>query len=218
MPNYLSNIWVITKEQFEPFTYTGGKVIYIAEDVEPMFRTHPAIVTAGILLPPINAIQYELDNRLIESYTIYDDYLQMEEPDKYISILIAAAIKQIPIGVMFGKDESNMQFPNMLLDFLTKHYGLVLGLINNTQSFIIEEFLPFDLAKLYNMNIIDYPTFMEKHPQLPIHQSAYSKLIYEVRPLVKEKNLQHYIEYFESVKDLIIKNNRRFLIDPIVGA
>ena len=32
MANYPMGIWVINEDEFEEFTYTGGKVIYIVEE------------------------------------------------------------------------------------------------------------------------------------------------------------------------------------------
>lgn len=217
MANYPMNIWVVREDEFDEFTFTGGKVIYIAEEVEPKFSTHPAIITAGVLLPPFESIQLELNGEIFAANSIYEEYLQKEEADPFISIIIAAAIKQIPIGIMFGKDEMNMQFPKMFIDFMFHYYGLVFGIKNKIQPYIVEEFLPLDLAKLYIMNIIDYPTFMIKHPNLPIHQLAISKLAYEVKPLVKQKDMQHFIEYFEFIRKAIYENNRQFLIDPLEG-
>ena len=56
MANYPMNIWVISEDEFDEFTFTGGKVIYIVEEPELRFTTHPAIITAGSLLPPFEAI------------------------------------------------------------------------------------------------------------------------------------------------------------------
>lgn len=217
MANYPMNIWVITEDEFDEFTFTGGKVIYIVEEPDLKFSTHPAIITAGALLPPFEAIQAELDGNIFESNAIYEQYLQKEEADPYISIIIAAALKQIPIGIMFGRDELNMQFPKMLIDFVYRFYGLVFGIKGKVQPYIMEEALPLDLAKLYLMNIIDYPTFMEKHPPLPINQMAISKLAYEVRPVVKSKDVQHFTEYFEMVRRAVYENGGKFLIDPLEG-
>ena len=215
MADYPMNIWVITEDEFDDFTFTGGKVIYIVEEPDPKFMTHPAIITAGALLPPFEAIQAELDGNLFESVTLYEQYLQREDADPYISIIIAAALKQIPIGIMFGKDESNLQFPKMFIDFVYRYYGLVFGIKNKVQPYIVEQMLPLDLAKLYLMNIIDYPPFMEKHPPLPIHSMAISKLAYDVRPIVKNKDMQHFIEYFDNVRKAIYENGGKFLIDPL---
>lgn len=217
MANYPINIWVISENEFDEFAFTGGKVVYIADEPHPIYKTHPSIITAGALLPPIDAIQAELDDRMFEAISIYENYLMREEADPYISILIAAAVKQIPIGIMFGRDELNMQFPKMLIDFVYRHYGLVLGIKGKIQPYIEEERLPIDLAKLYCMNIIDYPTFMEKHPPLPICQFCLSKLAVEVNPVVDKKDMNSYINYFESMRKMIQENGGKFLIDPLEG-
>ncbi len=219
MANYPMNIWVIDENEFDEFTFTGGKVIYIAEEMNPMYKTHPSIVSAGALLPPVEAIQAELDGRMFETVSVYNKYLESQEADQYISIIIAAAIQQspIPIGIMFGKDEMELTFPKMFIDFLYGHYGLVLGLKGKLQPYIEEEFVPFDLAKLYVMNIINYEEFMVKHPPLPINGLAISKMACEQNPPVKVKDFNHYLEYFESVKDQILRSGRRFLIEPMEG-
>lgn len=217
MANHPANIWLLNENQFDDFTFTGGKVIYIVEEPDAKFATHPAIVTAGALLPPVEAIQAELDGNLFEANSMYEIYLQKEEADPYISIILAAALHQNPIGIMFGRDELNMQFPKMLIDFVYRFYGLVIGVSGSVQPCIMEEMLPLDLAKLYNMNIINYETFMTKHPALPIHPAVVSKMAYDIRPAVKVKDMQHYIEYFETVKNVICNNGGRFLIDPLEG-
>lgn len=216
MANYPSNIWIVSENEFDQFAFTGGKVIYIVEEPAMRFKTHPAIITAGALLPPMEAIEAELNGNLFESNAIYERYLASEEANMYISILIAASIKQIPIGIMFGKDELNMQFPKMFIDFMFKAYGLVIGVNGKIHPYIMEEALPFDLAMLYNMNIIDYPTFMEKHPPLPINPMVISKMSIEINPLVKDKTFNGYLEYFETMKYHTAKNGGRFILDPMV--
>lgn len=216
MANYPSNIWIVTESDFDQFTFTGGKVVYIVEEPSLRFKTHPAIITAGALLPPMEAIEAELNGNLFESSAIYERYLVSEEANMYISILIAASIKQIPIGIMFGRDELNMQFPKMFIDFIYKAYGLVIGVTGKIHPYIIEEALPYDLAMLYNMNIIDYPTFMEKHPPLPINPIVISKMAIEINPLVKDKTFNGYMEYFETMRSCTARNGGQFAIDPMV--
>lgn len=216
MANYPANIWIVTENDFDQFTFTGGKVVYIVEEPILRFKSHPAIITAGALLPPMEAIQAELNGNLFESNAIYERYLLSEEANMYISILIAAAVKQIPIGIMFGRDELNMQFPKMFIDFMYKAYGLVIGVNGKINPYIIEDILPADLAMLYGMNIIDYPTFMEKHPPLPINPMIISKLAIDINPWVHDKSFNGYLEYFEMVKNNTIKNGGKFTIDPMV--
>ncbi len=210
-----SNIWVVNEDEFEQFTYTCGKVIYIVEEPEPKYLNHPSIITAGSLLPPIEAIQLELDGNLDAANALYVQYLNSAEADPYVSIILAAAIKCIPIGIMFGKDEMNQRFPLMLVNYLFNKFGIVLGVLNKVNPSIVYQALPYDLAKLYMMNIIDYAAFMMAHPDdLPIHPSVLSKLAMENYPLVKYPSETSYQEYFCNAIKAMKKYNK-FLIDPI---
>lgn len=217
MENYPMNMWLITENEFESFTFTGGKVVYIVEEAEPRYASHPAIITAGALLPPCEAISMELDGNYGEAEAIYDYYLQTPEADPFISILVAAAVSCNPVGIMFGKDELNMKFPSMLINYLYRNYGIVLGVQNQVVPYIMIEAMPFVLAKLYNANIIDYQTFMMKHPPLPIHPSVISKMAYEQNPAVQVKDFENYMNYFERIKNEIYNNGGKFLVDPFIG-
>ena len=214
---YSSNMWLIGHNEFEGFAFTGGKVVYIAEDVEPIYKNHPAIITAAALLPPVEAVQAEFDDRLMDAAMIYTQYLQGEEADPFISILVAAAIQKVPIGIMFGENEIDMQFPKVFIDFLYNFFGIVLGIQGSLPSYIEDVSLPFDMAKLYVMGIMDYVTFITTHPPLPIHPMAISKLVYENNPAVPVKDMQHYMEHFEQLRAAIRDNGGRFLIDPFEG-
>ena len=215
---YMSNIWLVTKESFNNFvTSTRGKVIYVAEEGDSMILMHPAILSSGALLPPIDSIQLALDDRLNESAAVYENYL-LTSADPYVSVILAAAIQQTPVGIMFGDDELNQAFPTMFLNFLYKYYGIVVGISEKgVSSYIEDNAMPFCLAKLYNQNIIDYKTFMERHPNLPIDDRVISKLAYEVNPPVEVKDFYHYKEYFERIKNRICENGNKFLIDPFVS-
>lgn len=210
-----SNIWVVNEDEFEQFTYTCGKVIYIVEEPEPKYLNHPSIITAGSLLPPIEAIQLELDGNIDAANALYIQYLNSAEADPYVSIILAAAIKCVPIGIMFGKDEMNQKFPLMLVNYLFNKFGIILGVLNKVNPSIVYQALPYDLAKLYMMNIIDYAAFMMAHPDdLPIHPSVLSKLAMENYPLVKYPSESSYQEYFGNAIKAMKKYNK-FLIDPI---
>lgn len=211
-----SNIWVVNDDEFEQFTYTCGKVIYIVEEPEPKYLNHPSIITAGTLLPPIEAIQLELDGNIDAANTLYVQYLDSAEADPYVSIILAAAIKCVPIGIMFGKDEMNQRFPLMLVNYFFNKFGVIIGVLNKVNPCIAYQALPYDLAKLYMMDIIDYATFMMSHPDdLPIYTPALFKLASEKYPLVEYPSETIYQEYFgNAIKEM--KKHNKFLIDPII--
>lgn len=218
MDNYPCDIWLIKEDEFEQFIFTGGKVIYIVEEASPVYLNHPAITTAGALLPPMEAIQAELDGNIVEATRIYEQYLSSGmDVSMYVSIIVAAAVKKVPIGIMFGKDESNMQFPNILINYLFKVYGLVIGIPGKLPSYIVAEMMPYTLAMMYCMNFIDYPTYMEKHPPLPLHEIAISKLAAEVNPLIEDRSFIGYYNYFTEAMKVFQKNRGKFVVDPMGG-
>lgn len=214
---YPSNIWLINESEFESFVYSGGRVIYIVEEGRPAFNEHPAVVSAGVLLPPTESIMLEIDDRPVEAASIYENYL-MHEADNYISVIVAAAIQQTPIALMFGTDEVQMQFPKVLLNFLYHAYGIVVGVANSgVKPYIEIQKVPDCLAKLYMMNIIDYEMFMLKHPPLPINGVVISKMAYEQNPIVPVKDFEHYYQYFENMRKEIYSSGK-FLIDPFIAS
>lgn len=214
--NYPMNIWMINENEIDQFTTTGGKIIYIVEEPDHRLRMHPAIVTAGILLPPTDAINAELDDRLMEADMIYTNYLLSEEVYQYIMIILAAAVLGTPIGILFGRDELNMQFPKLFIDFLYKQHGLVIGIANKINPYIEEQYMNVNLAILYRNDIIDYKTFMEKHPtNYPIlTYMVLDKMIAEIKPPVT--TLEDCVMYFERCKNNAQKNGGQLLIDPLV--
>lgn len=198
--DYRSSIWLIIDDEFEEFVISGGKVIYISESVEPLYATHPAVVTAGALLPPVEEVQAELNDDIPSAQAIYEDFLLNTEASNYIAIILAAAIQQIPIGLMFGMDESNFKFPMILINFLYKYYGLVVGIAGSIESYILLTMMPTVLATLYMRDMIDYRSFIMLHPaEYPILPNVLSKLVYDAHPFIKNKDANGYAEYFNNL-------------------
>ena len=215
--NYPCNIWVINETDIREFGYTGGKIIYIVDTPEPEFANNPFIVTAGALLPPFEAIQAELDDDIEKSIFLYESYLQEGEPSLYIASIIAACVNNIPIGILFGKDEQNMQFPKVFINFLFKYCGIVLGVKDKVRPYILDSFMPINLAKIYAYNLISYESFILKHPvDAPIHDSIIPKLAYDINPFVMEQNHENYKKYFENVIRISHIHNR-IPIEPLKG-
>lgn len=215
--NYPMNIWIVNEDDIDRFTTTGGKIIYIVDQPDPRYRMHPALVSAGILLPPIEAINNELDGKIPEAAMIYESYLMSQEVYQYIIILVAAAVLGNPIGILFGKDELNMQFPKIFIDFLYKQHGLVIGIDGKINPYIQGDYMNLDLAILYTNNIIDYKTFMERHPSdAPIlYHLVMDKLNMDVKPPVS--SYMECVNYFDMSLNNTKRNGNRILIDPLVS-
>lgn len=211
------NVWLIDQSSFDRFTFTGGKVIYIAEDVEFMYKTHPAITTASILLPPVNAIQAELDDEYDLASQIYCEYLQTQEVGVFLNIIALAALQNVPIGIMFGKDEMNQRFPQVFINFMYDEFGLVIGVENRLSPYMLINSMPHTLMRLYLSNMINLEYFMVNHPPIPISPLAIPKLVAELNPPISSVNMADYAEYFNNYIRNIINGGGKFLIDPLVG-
>lgn len=216
--NYPSNIWLIEEQEFDQFVFStnGGTVVYIAENIDQRFMNHPCMVPANILNPPVQAIQAELDDNLNQANFVYDQYLMSEDVEAYVRIIMAACIKRTPIAIMFGKDELNMKSPNMFINFLYKRYGIVVGIRGKIDPYIEIQHMPEDLAILYCTDMIDYPSYMCMHPDLPIAHISLPKLILDQNPLVLDKSFAGYLDYFERRRKSCTELGT-FVIDPLAG-
>ena len=216
--NYPTNIWLVDESEFDQFVYStnGASVLYIAEDMSPKMINHPCIVPVNVLNPPVLAVSAEIDGNLEQAEALYAQYLMSEDIEVYTRVILAACIKQTPIGLMFGKDEMNMQSPKMFINFLYKRFGIVVGKVGQLNPYIEIGYMPENLSLLYCTDMIDYPTFIMKHPDLPISQFALPKLVVDVNPAVRDTSFAGYIEYFEGVKTRCHQAGK-FLIDPLMG-
>lgn len=217
---YPSDIWLIQEAEIDQFLLSGpggsnSKIIYIAESIPEYLKMHPAILTAAMLLPPMEEVEAELDGRYQEAESIYDDFLHRSEASRLINIFIATAIKNIRVGIVFGRDELNMKFPSMLINHLYKFYGITIGVPYKLNPYIEITMVPLCLGMLYNINYISYEEFIMLHPELPVHPCVLSKLVYDVRPFVKTRDVEHYIEYFGNLISRC-KQSGKYLIDPLM--
>lgn len=218
LTNYPANIWLITEQEAEQFVFStnGGIVIYIAEEIDPRFCNNPCIVTAGVLNPPVAAIHLELDGNIDQANIIYDQYLMSEDVEMFVRIIMAACVKNRPIAIMFGKDELNMHSPSMFINFLFKRYGIVVGITDKIMPYIDVYHMPDNLATLYCTDMIDYPSYMCMHPDLPLSHVALPKLIADVSPAIDDRTFAGYLEYFEHRRMLCTKCGK-FIMDPLRG-
>lgn len=202
-------IWFIGEEDFDSFIAAGGeRAIYIVEEPLPEIASNPAVVGAPTLLPPIEAITAELEGDYSTAEVIYNEYLKTPEVDIFISVIIAAVLQNISLALIFGQNERNFWFPKVFLNHLFNMYGIsvgtdgmTMGIDGEVMPFIANQAIPFDFAKIYNMGIIDYQTFMSNHPNMPIHPSCLTKMIQEIRPaLGNNAGEAEYYNYFEFVR------------------
>lgn len=201
----LASIFLVDDKNIEDFILRGGKIVYIAEEKPGRLYHNPAVTMGGILLPPSDAIEAELNNDIQMLQYIYMNYLSSWEVERYIAILVAACYQNIPIGITFGYDEKNMRFPDFFLQFMELKHGITIGRFEDGHSFLNHTFTPMNLAMLYNMDIVDYESFMLMHNQYDIHPDCVMKMATEVNPSLKSTSFEDYYKYFNEIKMLTTK-------------
>lgn len=212
------NIWMIsTEDEFNRFVMKGGWVVLMCDTPNPIIASHPSSLGASILLPPYEAMTYELDNAFEAADQIYISHLTSDVCEKYISAILCAIIANIPIAIYFGPEEIEMRFVKTFMNFLYNSYGIVVGIEGKVNPCINECFLPHILAILYLNDIIDYQSFMTNHPLLQIDPQVIPKMAVEVNPLVMDTSPKGYYDYFMNVLAITKQNNNQLLIDPFVG-
>lgn len=82
---------------------------------------------ASILLPPCEATMLQLDGYLREFEVNYTQYLNSPELREYISILLAGMMEGVRFIIYIGKDELELPFFGILLNFFASYYGIVIG-------------------------------------------------------------------------------------------
>lgn len=216
-----ANIWMITgDDEFSRFVVNGGGwVILVTENPSPFLANHPNSLGASVLLPPYESIAAEIDGNIQLSESIYLDHLGSPVCAQYINAILVAVIGAKPLGIYIGREEIEMGFVKVLLNYFFNVYGISIGSASRmVSSFIDDRFLPGILNQLYLANAIDFEVFMINYPvNCPLNMSVIPKMVAEINPVVPNRDIQNYYQYFTLRLNEIKKNNNIFLIDPIVG-
>ena len=213
--DFLVNVWLLeSPEMVLDCSLRGGRVIFITEDIDPRLQYIPNKLSAKILLPPYEATEAELDGNLELAFMRYYQYLSCMEPADYISVLLAAAVQGISIGLYFGPELKDMHFPKMFIEYLYNK-GLVVG-YKNTTPMILASHMPFILTELYGRQLIAVDRFMTMMPiDVDIPEIILPKLVSDLRPPTSFLEDGNYNKYFKNlIKE--IHEAGKYLVCPIV--
>lgn len=158
------NLWLMdSPEMVLDYALKGGKIVLITEENDPRLEYIPSKLSAKILLPPFDAVNAELDNNLPLANAIYCSYLSEKEPADYISVLTAAAMQGVMIGIYFGPELRDMRWPMMFLSYLYNVRGIQVG-SSNVQPGIADHAMATNVCDLYIKGLMSLPDFIMKYP------------------------------------------------------
>lgn len=211
------NIWLLdSPEMVLNYSLQGGRVIFITEDNDPKLEYIPNKLSAKILLPPYEVVCAELDGRLDEAEIGYYCYLSSNEPADYISVILAALVGGISVGLYFGSEMKDLKYPQMFINYLYNYKGIVVGYKDVKPNYMVN-YVPSILGEIYGKDLISVERFMTCMPvNADIPFFILPKLIAELRPpkgFIKDGD---YNSYF---KNLILGMNQanKYLYCPIIA-
>lgn len=210
-----AQIWILeTPEMCMDYACKGGKIILITDDQDLRLKYIQNKLNATILLPPYPILSAELDGNVDYAREMYMQYLMTPEPDDYVTLMMAAMIQGIPLGLYFGPELNELKFPTFFLDYLRMRFGVVVGW-RNQMPICDEMYLPMILEILLAKGIIDHQRFLCTMPAgLEIPNLALQILIQTLNPARSMLPAEN--DYNGYFKNLVyeIKQAGRYLWDP----
>lgn len=221
--------WIIqSREEADNLLISGGKLILITEDIpdylnSPQYGT--SCIKANSLLPSYEAVSCYLDGDYMGFSNSYKQMLMQPESSIYFATIISAIINSIPIGFIFGTEEIEAVSTIEFLNFMLAMYGIKLGHLLPYREelpipngFMSGDYTTNNMSLLYMNNLLTPYEYLFIIPDDNIPYDCMQKLIFEIRPLVRNlSDMGEYIEYFSNMKKSMRTSNT-VLIDPMVQA
>lgn len=216
---------IYQKEAAIRFALGGYKVLSIMDseticggDVD--YNNIPNFMNASILMPPYEAIACELDQNYDEARFHYHNHLASNECMSYISLVVLAIMKGIPIGVFFGPQEEieGMVYPRFFFEFVYNIFGITFRGDGVDYGTMREEYIPINCEYFLLHQMIDIPGYYDMMPSgVDLTPNAIMYLDGLLRPCLfkKEFTMEDLNNYF---KDLIAKSRAagKYLRSPFV--
>lgn len=220
--------WIVqTKEEVDEVLLKRGKLILLTEDV-PDYLNSPqygsSCLMANCLLPDYEAISYYLDNDPQTFSRVYNELLLSPESAMYFTTMLSAMINNIPLGFLFGSEEIEQASTVNFINFLAVTYGIHLGHkypFNGEPpmeyGFMDRNYVPKNVGCLYMNNLLTPQEFLFIYPEdALITFDMMQKLVFDLRPPLKNpNNLEEIAEYMSNFREAIKRTNKQ-LIDPLV--
>lgn len=138
------------------------------------------IYYAGVLMPPIDLSMDFADGKVESMQIQYPQYLMSKECDEFIIALIAAMTK-MNIVIYIPPEEFSI-FGQLLLNHIYYVYGIILN-TPTTQFTVLEQKIPFILAKFYMIDCMFADDFLAAYPaNYMLPDFVINKLAEDVNP------------------------------------
>ena len=206
------DIKIITNEtEVNNAIYAGFKVIALTEN----HNFGNMILSGTTLLPPYEALMAEMDNDIIRFQQIYSFHLAKKENDMFICAIIRALLEGINIVIYIPKDEAELMFSNVLVQYINDVYGITIlpdtCMYNETYDAIL-------VTKLYVYDLLTTEEFFTLYPigpDLIYDEFLLQKLMMVMNPYVLDRTSAGYYTYFNDYMKHTKQNGNKMPIIPI---
>lgn len=186
----------------------GYKVLLCTEDELPStIMVHPNVIKSSILLPPYEAVSFEVDRQLDTAVNMYTNYLSTYKAASSVcNIAYIAALRGSPLALYLGSESNDLQLIQQLPRYLQyfkgmwfNQYGMGGIELDVAPAILQEEYLNGNFSGMQILSF--YPQNMDLPEMMLV------KLINELRPPVNNNDLMAANQYF---RQLIITMNGQY--------
>lgn len=206
------DIRIVTDEsQVNNAIYAGFKVIALTES----HNFGGVVLNGTTLLPPYEALMAEMDNNIVQFQQIYALHLAKKENDMFICAIIRALMEGINIVLYIPKDEAELMFSKVLVQYINDIYGIT---ILPEACMYNEQYDSILITKLYVYELLTKDQFFILYPagvDIIYDEFLIQKLMMDMNPHIVDRTSQGYYKYFNDYMKMVKGNNNKLPVSPI---
>ena len=184
-------------EDLEQCRFTH-KIILIGDPDRDLVTQYNMIV-GSLFMPPYEAVMEEMDGNFTNFRNKYFAHLFSNEVQEYIALIFRALYEGKKILLFLTKDESELWYSKLLIEFMISTFGLTISPVGNSAVFNIQ-YTDAVCDLLYFHDLFSYSEYLRNRNETPIAPLLLQKLVMEVNPYVPYCTETHYQEYFKHLQ------------------
>ncbi len=174
------------------------KIILIG-DTDRDLVTNYNMIVGSLFMPPYEAVMEEMDGNFAGFRNKYFAHLFSNEVQEYIALIFRALYEGKKIMLFLTKDESELWYSKLLIEFMITNFGLTISPVGNPAVFNIQ-YSDAVCDLLYFHDLFSYSEYLRNRNETPIAPILLQKLVMETNPYVPQQTEAYYQEYFKHLQ------------------
>lgn len=201
MINLVGDINITNRlEDLDHFRYTH-KIILIGDQDKDLVTQYDMIV-GSLFMPPYEAVMAEMDGDFTTFRDKYFRHLFSTEVQEYIALIFRALYEGKNILLFLTKDESELWYSKLLLEFLMTTFGLTISTVGKPATFNVN-YTDMVCDLLYFYDLFSYVEYLLNRNETLISPMILQKLVMETNPFVDNPSEECYQDYFNHLQKSI---------------